>query len=142
MGRHKQEDAPKSDIAKRLYAVLDNKKFSAVENEVGLGRGTITKIMRDRDPQFSTITRICRHLGISLDWIATGIGRPYLGFYPQNESKHVLLLPLGNALIDCKQGDVVRLEITSKAEVNNIQFFSGRVREELADRDTKRDTIP
>ncbi len=63
-------------VLKRLKAkVAKAGDYATVSARSGVPLGTLHKLMRGvTDPRFSTITELCRSLGISLDYLVSGIG--------------------------------------------------------------------
>lgn len=76
----------KSAFAERLLRLIDEKamaKPSVFAKMTGIPGGTLYGYIEGRMPSSEHLVRIRDNLGVHIDWLLTGEGRPY--FSPKNE---------------------------------------------------------
>ncbi len=65
-----------SNFQTRLRMIIGDKTVSAFARHVGLSESLIRKYLKGSDPSLSRAQQIANRTGCSLNWLASGQGRP------------------------------------------------------------------
>lgn len=108
-------------FAGRLRQLIGSKSVRSVAKEAGIGQTALQKYLAGASPGLEAFTALAQHFGVTMDWLATGLGPRdieralYHGariVHPEGVPEDFTLLPRLDVDVSAGRGTLVEVEDT------------------------------